>query len=118
MSKTSPFIELAALRNHLHTPTFAHNGITRYIQTSAFVSLNFNKDHGIIVVVKVVILFYLYLRFYLFYILAFYMGHLSINIMHTIEALSPRGCRSVEVHIYIYIYIKFYALCIYIYTYI
>ena len=103
MSKTSPFIELAALRNHLHTPVYARNLITRYIKTSAFLymSLNFNKDHGKIIVVKVAILFYLYLVF-LFYILTSYMGDLS---RLTFEALSPRGSRSVEVHIYIYIYI-------------
>ena len=83
MSKTSPFIELAALRNHLYKPTYAHNRITRYIQTSAFlyISLNFNRDQDKIVVVKIAILFYLYLLFYLFYILTFYMGDLSINII-------------------------------------
>jgi hypothetical protein len=41
--------------------------------------------------------------FYLFYMLTFYVGDSSINIMYTFEALSPRGCRSIEVHIYTYI---------------
>ena len=92
MSKTSPFIELTGCPNNLHMPTNAHSRITRYIQTSAFlyISLNFNKNHDKIVVVKLAILFYSYLLFYTFYIFTIYMGDLCINIMYTFEAIKHK----------------------------